>query len=171
MPEEKLSKIWEINLSGGPVMIALFALAILLYWNVVSLLVFVIRLRVRAAAAEFGSLDERATITSVRDRLKEIVSNQLKYAHVLVIAAPLLGLLGTVMGMLDTFRGLGGGGGQDTTKAVADGVKVALVTTQTGLMIAIVGVFFTQWIARLHRGKDHELLELELETMKKGINA
>lgn len=171
MPTEQLLKIWVINLSGGPVMLALFALAILLYWNVLSLLLFIGRLRARQAIAATEQRIDRSAIAAFRDKLRQIVTTQLKYAHVLIVAAPLLGLLGTVMGMLDTFRGIGAESGDDTTKAVADGVKVALITTQTGLMIAIFGVFVTQWIARLHRGKDHELLEIELETMKKGLEA
>ncbi len=168
---EKLHQIWTINVSGGPVMIALFALAVLLYWNVIGLLVFISKLRARDAIAQHGIPLSRDVISDFRGRLSGMIATQLKYAHVLIVAAPLLGLLGTVIGMLDTFRGIGAESGDETTKAVADGVKVALITTQTGLMIAIFGVFFTQWISRLYRGKDHELLELELETMKRGIKA
>ncbi len=171
MNEEQLLKIWAITQSGGPVMLALLALAILLYWNVLTLLHFIARLRVRQAFAASEPSRGRTDIAAYRDKLRQLVATQLTYARVLIVAAPLLGLLGTVIGMLDTFRGIGASSGQDTTKAVADGVKVALVTTQTGLMIALFGVFGTQWIARLHRGKEHELLEIELETMKREIEA
>lgn len=155
MNEAPFHKIWEIILSGGPIMAALALLAFMLYRNTIGLLLFV-----RAPfAAEAAVGDARET----RFRLREIVRSQLRYAHTLVVAAPLLGLLGTVMGMLDTFKGLGGDSNQDTTRAVADGVKVALVTTQTGLMIAILGLFLTQWIGRLFRKQDLYLTELELD--------
>ena len=49
-----------------------------------------------------------------------------------------MGLLGTVIGMLTTFQGLATSSGQ-TVDLVADGIRVALITTQTGLMIAIPG--------------------------------
>ena len=52
--------------------------------------------------------------------------------------APLLGLLGTVLGMIDAFRGLevdGGGGGDSTV--LAGGIWEALLTTAVGLAIAI----------------------------------
>src|SRR5690606_3715075 len=57
----------------------------------------------------------------------------------LVAAAPLLGLLGTVMGMLTTFSGLALATAGRTVDQIAEGISVALITTQTGLIIAIPG--------------------------------
>ncbi|MBN1587618.1 MAG: MotA/TolQ/ExbB proton channel family protein [Candidatus Omnitrophica bacterium] len=57
----------------------------------------------------------------------------------LVSAAPLLGLLGTVMGLVQTFGTLSAGGGP-TNQALAQGVGRALVTTQYGLVIALPGL-------------------------------
>ncbi|MEK9985703.1 MAG: MotA/TolQ/ExbB proton channel family protein, partial [Opitutae bacterium] len=54
-------------------------------------------------------------------------------------AAPLMGLLGTVMGMLATFDGLTSNIGR-TIELVASGISEALITTQTGLVIAIPGL-------------------------------
>ena len=59
--------------------------------------------------------------------------------------APLLGLLGTVTGLIGTFGSLkigGGGSAADTTKA-ALGISEALVTTATGMLVAVVslGIF------------------------------
>jgi len=59
-----------------------------------------------------------------------------------VSAAPLLGLLGTVTGMLTTFAALAtGAGGDKTMNLVAEGISEALITTETGLVIAIPGLF------------------------------
>lgn len=58
-------------------------------------------------------------------------------------AAPLLGLLGTVTGMVITFEGLLSSGEVD---AVAKGVGQALLTTQYGLMVAIPGTLLTGWL-------------------------
>lgn len=58
----------------------------------------------------------------------------------LVAAAPLLGLLGTVFGMVGTFTAVSQGGG-DTAVMVADGIRLALVTTQAGLIAALPGTF------------------------------
>ena len=61
--------------------------------------------------------------------------------------APLLGLLGTVMGMIDTFDAVSVVSG-DTGSRVAAGISRALITTQFGLVVALPGVF---GMARLHR--------------------
>lgn len=160
--QAELEKIWSIILSGGPIMIALAILAFMLYRNAVGLLLFIRSLKTRQELETIDPNPDRATVADFRHSLKQVVQTQLKYAKVLIVAAPLLGLLGTVMGMLDTFKGIADESGRDTTQAVADGVKVALITTQTGLMIAILGLFLTQWIARIHRNKDLELVEAEL---------
>lgn len=61
--------------------------------------------------------------------------------------APLLGLLGTVMGMIDTFDAVSLISG-DTGSRVAAGISRALITTQFGLVVALPGVF---GMARLQR--------------------
>jgi biopolymer transport protein ExbB len=68
---------------------------------------------------------------------------------VCVSAAPLLGLLGTVTGMLATFGALASGSGGDKTMGlVASGISEALVTTETGLIIALPGLFFQYQLSR-----------------------
>ena len=60
--------------------------------------------------------------------------------RILATTAPLLGLLGTVGGMLKTFSALGLREGFETLDLVASGISEALVTTETGLSIAIVAL-------------------------------
>ena len=68
---------------------------------------------------------------------------------VCVGAAPLLGLLGTVTGMLTTFSALSSGSGGDKTMGlIAQGISEALVTTETGLIIALPGLFFHYQMSR-----------------------
>jgi biopolymer transport protein ExbB len=65
-----------------------------------------------------------------------------KLLETVVAVAPLLGLLGTVTGLIITFNNLkigGGGTTADTTKAAA-GIGEALITTATGMMVAIVAL-------------------------------
>ncbi len=54
--------------------------------------------------------------------------------------APLLGLLGTVVGMIQSFDALGGRVGTAKGEALAHGISLALVTTAMGLAIAVVSV-------------------------------
>ena len=76
-------------------------------------------------------------------------ARDLKFMKVCVAAAPLLGLLGTVTGMLATFQALSmGGGGDKTMDMVSGGISEALITTQTGLVIALPGFFWHYQLAR-----------------------
>jgi biopolymer transport protein ExbB len=66
-----------------------------------------------------------------------------KILETVVAIAPLLGLLGTVTGLINTFFNLkiGGGGGNsiDTSKA-ALGIAEALITTAAGMVVAIIAL-------------------------------
>jgi biopolymer transport protein ExbB len=86
----------------------------------------------------------------------------LRVMKVCVSAAPLLGLLGTVTGMLATFSALAvGSGGDKTMSMVAEGISEALVTTETGLVIALAGLFFQYQLARKLKGYEAFLAHLE----------
>jgi biopolymer transport protein ExbB len=54
--------------------------------------------------------------------------------------APLLGLLGTVIGMIQSFEAVGGRVGPARSEALAHGISLALVTTAMGLAIAVISV-------------------------------
>ncbi|QBG48307.1 MotA/TolQ/ExbB proton channel family protein [Verrucomicrobia bacterium S94] len=62
------------------------------------------------------------------------------FAFVLIGAAPLIGLLGTVSGMLTTFSGMGSSDAL-SVDAVSSGVSEALITTQAGLVIGVSALF------------------------------
>ena len=58
-----------------------------------------------------------------------------------ITAAPLLGLLGTVTGMMKTFGKLGGGGNiADSMAGITGGVAEALIATMCGIAIAVTGL-------------------------------
>jgi len=78
------------------------------------------------------------------------LSRDLTVLAALTSAAPLLGLLGTVLGMIATFQAVSQASG-DTAARVAGGISQALITTQFGLVVAIPGFF---GVARLHRLQD-----------------
>jgi biopolymer transport protein ExbB len=70
----------------------------------------------------------------------------LKPLQSVVGVAPLLGLMGTVYGMIVAFQGLGGEG--DKVDVLSKGIYEALVTTAAGLTIAIPFLFVYQWLSR-----------------------
>ncbi|NOY80679.1 MAG: MotA/TolQ/ExbB proton channel family protein [Kiritimatiellaeota bacterium] len=74
----------------------------------------------------------------------------------LVAAAPLLGLLGTVLGMIQTFDAVGARSA-DTTDMVARGISQALITTQVGLLAALPGTFGLAHVHRLYKSLANSL--------------
>jgi len=75
----------------------------------------------------------------------------MRVLKVSVTTAPLLGLLGTVTGMLATFNALAtGGGGDKTMGMIASGISEALITTETGLVLALSGLMFQYILTRQH---------------------
>jgi biopolymer transport protein ExbB len=86
----------------------------------------------------------------------------LKVMQVSVAAAPLLGLLGTVTGMLTTFNALAtGGGGDKTMGMIASGISEALITTETGLVLALSGLVFQFILTRQHEKFGKLMVHLE----------
>jgi len=84
------------------------------------------------------------------DELKPF-ERDLRVMKVSVTAAPLLGLLGTVTGMLATFNALAtGGGGEKTMSMIASGISEALITTEAGLVLALSGLMFQYVLVRQH---------------------
>jgi biopolymer transport protein ExbB len=75
-------------------------------------------------------------------------------------AAPLLGLLGTVIGMIEIFSSQGAGvTGTDNPVQLAQGISIALYNTAFGLMVAIPSLIF--W--RYFRGRiESYVLQMEL---------
>jgi biopolymer transport protein ExbB len=73
----------------------------------------------------------------------------LKVMKICVGTAPLLGLFGTVTGMLATFGALAqGSGGEKTMSMIAKGISEALITTETGLVVALPGLFLHYYLSR-----------------------
>ncbi|MEZ5963579.1 MAG: MotA/TolQ/ExbB proton channel family protein [Planctomycetota bacterium] len=99
-----------------------------------------------------GKSDHDIALAFAHVRASELVpfERDLRVMKVCVSAAPLVGLLGTVMGMLTTFDALSSGsGGSKTMSMIASGISEALITTETGLVIAIPGLFLQSYLARL----------------------
>jgi len=76
-----------------------------------------------------------------------------------ITAAPLLGLLGTVTGMMRTFGALGGGDVSAAAGTITGGVAEALIATACGLLIAVTSLpFFNYLNARTEEAK-HEVAD------------
>lgn len=76
----------------------------------------------------------------------------------LVVIAPLIGLLGTVVGMIETFDSLASASLFSQSGGIAGGISQALFTTQLGLVVAVPGVIIGRLLDRRAN-----TMELELE--------
>src|SRR6266567_277260 len=94
-------------------------------------------------------LRDRATITAADINSVEreilIVSAELKRGLGILATtgstAPFVGLLGTVMGIVNAFTGMAASGGGGSLGAVSAGIAEALITTAFGLIVAIPAVW------------------------------
>lgn len=119
--------------------------------------------RLVGAVAGAGSVDEAAAVFEDLRRA-EIAPfrRDLRVMRICVGVAPLLGLFGTVTGMLATFGALASGsGGEKTMGLIAKGISEALITTETGLVIALPGLFFQYLLARQLGSYDAFLAHVE----------
>jgi len=79
--------------------------------------------------------------------LQRSLTNHLATIGALAAVAPLLGLLGTVTGMITTFDVMAIFG-TGNARAMAGGISEALITTQTGLLVAIPGLYMQTFLER-----------------------
>jgi biopolymer transport protein ExbB len=187
-----LNEMWHTWAEGGVVMIAMALLGVITYASAISLLM---KLHYRgltkagdttvcswvaqpdAAPERIRELirytqDEVHSIIDIEGRFREVEATQvtdmdrrLAFLNVLVIGAPLFGLLGTVLGMLLTFKAIGVGG-SSTSEVIARGISEALVCTQTGMMVAIPGLIMAMVAKRRRSEYVAFLARLEGITMR-----
>jgi biopolymer transport protein ExbB len=74
-----------------------------------------------------------------------------------VTAAPLMGLLGTITGMMQAFKAIGGAGLVAPTQ-VTSGVAQALIATALGLLIALFALFGYNFFSRV---QSHAMDQME----------
>jgi biopolymer transport protein ExbB len=101
------------------------------------------------------SMDGEILDEAVR-KLNRRLTDYLPVIGVLAAVAPLLGLLGTVTGMMATFDVLAVFG-TGNARAMANGISEALITTQTGLLIAIPGLYMKGFLERRARNQQQRI--------------
>lgn len=95
--------------------------------------------------------------TALISRVSAKINANLDMVSALVVLCPLLGLLGTVTGMIEVFNVLSVTGGGDA-KSMASGVSKATIPTMAGMVAALSGVFGNTYITRF-ADRENQLLE------------
>jgi len=118
----------------------------------------------RYLAGALGALSRSGTCQHHLERFLEIERERMTDFGMLLMGlvtiAPLLGLLGTVSGMIETFSSMQGATlTHATEQTVAGGISVALISTQLGLMVGVPGLAAARVLARLEAKRIRELLQ------------
>src|SRR4030095_4610611 len=121
--------------------------------------------RILAVGISNRHRDRAVMIEAIEDAGRHVTHDLERYLGMLgTIAAvsPLLGLLGTVVGMIRTFRAITVAGVGDPT-AMAGGIAEALITTAAGLIIAVPALMAYRYL----RGRvDSLVIQMEKESVK-----
>ena len=151
--------VGDLVAGGGPFVIWIFACGVVLWTLVLERYWYFSRILPREAEAMLAQWNARTDRNSwlarnVRramiSRLNVGMTASFPLLRVLVPLSPLLGLVGTVGGMLEVFDSMALRGSADA-RSMASGVSHAMICTMTGLAISITGlypVFYFQSRAR-----------------------
>jgi len=98
--------------------------------------------------------------TAMISRTKAALHHSLPTIQAFVALCPLLGLLGTVTGMIEVFDVMAVTGSSNA-RSMASGVSKATIPTMAGMVGALSGVFASTWLKRTAK-KETELMEDKL---------
>ncbi len=151
---------------GGPVL-NYIAILLLVKWSLVFERVWYLNtthktnvkntLAAWNARADTSSWSAHQIRTMMISKISLDVRNTLPVIEVLVTICPLMGLIGTVTGMINVFFVMAVSGGGDA-KSMAGGVSMATIPTMAGMVGAISGIFAYNYL-KSKVDRDLELLE------------
>ena len=144
-----LKAVAEMRVLGGPVVDWIFISCILMWVIVIERYWYFARIlpgQIVSSVQEWKARPERKSWKAMQirkaliSRLNAGMNSNLLVLRVLVPMAPLLGLLGTVSGMLNVFDSMAARGSADA-RSMATGVSEAMICTLTGLAVSISGLY------------------------------
>ena len=186
MLENLLIQTWSFLDSGGGVMWPLLAVSVWMWWLILLKVLDFTTWRgqerpvhellaaggpksgapwqrnmvvwARHLGRDRSTFDEQELVDRITRPTARMIDKHIGTILVLSKTAPLLGLLGTVCGMISTFEVISVFGTGEA-KSLATGISEALITTQTGLLVAVPGLVLGSLLqkradvikARMHR--------------------
>lgn len=154
--QDSLTQLSAFFDQGGDVLYIIF-IATFILWTLALERVWYfrgpIKSDVNAVIDEWEARSERRSVRAHQIRrakisqVSEKINAGLPMIQTLVALCPLLGLLGTVTGMIEVFNIMAVTGGGDA-KSMAGGVSKATIPTMAGMVAALSGVFASSYIDR-----------------------
>jgi biopolymer transport protein ExbB len=150
---------------GGPWVFWIFSAGVLMWALILERYWYFRRIlpkQVAAVQAEWQARKDRTSWcarqirTAMISRLNGSMTTGFPVMQVLVPMSPLLGLIGTVSGMLTVFDSMALRGSADA-RSMASGVSAAMICTMTGLAVSITGLYPVHYF-RTRATRETELL-------------
>jgi biopolymer transport protein ExbB len=141
--------VLDMRQLGGPVVVWIFIACVIMWTIVMERYWYFKKVLPSEATRMLAEWNERSNKhswasrqirTAMISRLNAGMSSNLQVLRVLVPMCPLLGLVGTVSGMLAVFDSMAALGSADA-RSMATGVSEAMVCTLTGLAVSISGLY------------------------------
>jgi biopolymer transport protein ExbB len=152
--------------SGGPILVIIAAMTFLMWTLLFERFWFYkgsLSKMINASLDEWEARPERKSWNAHQirramiSRVSEKINTNLDFIATMVSLCPLLGLLGTVTGMIQVFEILAITGGSDA-KSMASGVRMATIPTMAGMVAALSGVFGSTFVNQIAQ-RENQLLE------------
>jgi biopolymer transport protein ExbB len=165
--EVPIDAVINMRRLGGPVVVWIFVACVLMWTIVIERFWYFTKVhpveterqvklwREREQRSNWSSRAIRAAVIS---RLNAGLTRNLQVLRVLVPMCPLLGLIGTVAGMLTVFDSMAALGSADA-RSMATGVSEAMVCTLTGLAVSITGLYPVYYFRTRARRETERLSE------------
>lgn len=153
---------------GGPVLYGILIVCVLLWTLILERLWFFYRTmpcRIKIYSNEWKARSERKSWTARHIRTYMIsqfkieTQTWLSFITLLIAICPLLGLLGTVTGMISVFDVLAITG-TGNARAMAAGISKATLPTMAGLLIALTGLYFKTRFKRIAQQGHQRLADI-----------
>jgi len=114
----------------------------------------------RGLSANIDAAAVREEVTRLASVHMESLREHLRTLEVIAAVSPLLGLFGTVLGMIEAFQQLESAGSNVDPALLSGGIWQALLTTAVGLGVAIPTVLAHNWLERRLEAYGHRINDL-----------
>jgi biopolymer transport protein ExbB/TolQ len=152
---------------GGPVLVVIALLGVVLFERCLNAFLYFY-----LAQRRLGGLSSRSAslplLRYLQRDLEESFQRKRLVIATMITAAPLLGLLGTVSGMISTFHSMSLTEHQRSVEGLASGISEALTATQAGLIVAVPGVLALYFAHREAQKGIQHLATLERQQLAEG---
>ena len=152
-----MSPLLDLVRKGGPAIVAIVALSVVLYSRCFKLLYSLRKMGVRPRDGGTAATVPGSEARRLQQEMGDWFRQQRVALGAMIAAAPLLGLLGTVSGMVKTFDSLSAKATHKSMEGLARGISEVLVATESGLLVALPALLLV-WLA--HRELDKRVRQL-----------